>query len=127
MPNLLCSSPSPPPQAQSLLRQAPPRSRPHTPLRIMSQQARDRVDEAANSVARSGEHETAVKSCVWEASQVGLKNFVITGLVSTAAVVGATYAFPLFRARLGPSGKAGLAVIPPSSFSTNIISASSPV
>mmetsp|Transcript_17057 Transcript_17057/g.30489 ORF Transcript_17057/g.30489 Transcript_17057/m.30489 type:complete len:104 (-) Transcript_17057:220-531(-) len=79
---------------------------------MADQKERDRSDEAANSVARSVEHETAVKSCMMEATEVGLKNFVLTGLVSTAVVAAATYASPIFRARLGPSGKTALAFSP---------------
>jgi len=76
----------------------------------------NRADEAAASVSRSGEHEVRIRSCMSEAAVAGLKGFVVVGLFSTAAVVGATYGSTFFRTRLGPSGKAGIAVsVSPSS------------
>uniref|UniRef100_A0A061R539 Uncharacterized protein n=1 Tax=Tetraselmis sp. GSL018 TaxID=582737 RepID=A0A061R539_9CHLO len=72
----------------------------------------NRADEAAASVSRSGEHEVRIRSCMSEAAVAGLKGFVVVGLFSTAAVVGATYGSTFFRTRLGPSGKAGIAFSP---------------
>ncbi|XP_075263534.1 uncharacterized protein LOC142355165 [Convolutriloba macropyga] len=71
-----------------------------------------RAEEAAASVARSAQHEARIKSCMQEAAEAGLKGFVLTGVGSTAAVVGAMYTSPWFKKFLGPSGKTAMAFTP---------------
>ena len=71
---------------------------------------KSRSDEAAASVARNIQHEERIKNCMEAAAWAGARSFLVTGVVSTAAVLAATRFSPWFRSYLGPSGKTGLAV-----------------
>mmetsp|Transcript_15623 Transcript_15623/g.43697 ORF Transcript_15623/g.43697 Transcript_15623/m.43697 type:complete len:102 (+) Transcript_15623:201-506(+) len=78
----------------------------------MDKSSGSRAEEAAASVARSAHHEAKIKGCMQEAAEAGAKGFVLTGLASTTAVLGAMYASPWFRRYLGPSGKTAIAFTP---------------